>query len=197
MWDWDEMDIDIKERQHHVDFDPNLYLLKKEILALESKKDPQAQEALNALDNVQSAIDLGCGSGNSTKALVEICPKLFSIDMVDGKNVISPHTVAEVEEAGVNVETHPNIQIQEYLKEVAPSSKDLIFFGNVLNHDLGPEDIERMSEILHENGIVFETDQTSLNSLEMSKYFEKLYKSRVGIHRGDVIWKKRQSSQNS
>lgn len=194
MWEGIE-DIDPFERQHHVDFAPTLYLVKKELLEHEASKNPQAKEALDAIENAQAAVDLGCGSGYSTKALSEMCEKLQTVDMVDGKPVISNDIVDELTKKGVDVSTFQSTQIHDYLGQTKPNSKDIIFFGGVLNHNLSPEDIEKMSLLLNENGIVFETDQTNLDASEMRKYFDKLYERNMVSRLADVVWRKKSKSE--
>lgn len=188
------------DRQHHVDFTPYTYTLKKEILEFkaETDKNPKTTEALHLINNAHTVCDLGCGSGNSSIAIVKMCPELESIYMVDGKNVISDDIVDAISEEGVEVTAKKSKPAQEFLLEATPESLDMIFWGNVINNDIESVDIENMSKVLKENGIVFETDQTLLDRGEMMKLFEPLYEShlnRSGLK--DIIWKKRAVSQSS
>jgi cystathionine beta-lyase/cystathionine gamma-synthase len=190
----------VPDRQHHVDFSPYTYTLKKEILEFKSEadKNPKAKEALHLINNAHTVCDLGCGSGNSSRAIVEMCPELESIYMVDGKSVISDDIVEEISEEGIKVTVKRQTQAQGFLQEAIPESLDMIFWGNVINNDIEAADIQNMSKALKDKGIVFETDQTLLDRGEMMKLFEPLYEShlnRSGLK--DIIWKKRTPPKSS
>ncbi len=180
-----------EREQIQINFDPDYYLIKVELLELKSETDELAKEALIGLKSAEVVCDLGCGAGLSAMALGEICDSMKSLQLVDGKPVISNDIVNEFKESGIEVDTHVE-QIQQFLKTREKESTDLFFFGAVVNNNLKEDDIQNMSDSLRDKGIVFETNDTFLNKQLMEKYFDKLYKWQKFSLGQDVIWRKKQ-----
>lgn len=185
-------DDDISLRQHHIDFDPELYDLKIEILESVAERDPQAKEAFDKITSSTKVADLGTGSGYSSIAISDMCPDLQELAMVDVKDVISTDISSALENKGIKVDRKPNTTIQNYLLHAENGRLDMVFLGNVINHSLKEEDYRNLHRIVADGGIVFETDQTALNRNEMSKFFEVLYERKGAGYTTDTIWKKKQ-----
>lgn len=190
-WDDEPQEIHI-DRQHTVNFEANSYVEKIRDLKIMEEEDPNIKEALLLLESTKAASDLGCGGGFSAEALTIICPSLKHIDLVDAKPVILERKINEIRDKEIEVRTFQE-SIQDFLKNADNNSRDLLFFGRVLNNNLNDADIERMYQILEKDGLVFEVGDTCLDRHDMSEYFVVLYEHSFGFHSRDVIWKKKEA----
>jgi trans-aconitate methyltransferase len=113
----------------------------------------------NLLDQVEVGIDLGCGRGKSTQALVDLCPNLKEVHAVDLLEEILPDDFNFGRE--VDLTTYTKL-IGDFLKEASSGkiTADLVLIASVPTHYIQYPDL---SGTIKNGGLVIEIGDTYLD----------------------------------